>query len=437
MYQQRLNYPVLAKSIERGYVTTILGPRRVGKSYFVKNYIRQYPHRKWIFLNMDNLAERNRVKNLQLPAMIIEAAKQHIGVGEKIWVVIDEAQKCPELFEQIKIIYDEYKDQDKIKFIITGSAVLSLHQLSAESLAGRIELHHLQEFNLRESVLLHENKIPINSLFDLLNDELHETQLIDYLHHLLPFRKVLEQMLTEQLLWGGFPELLMTTTVSEKLTYLNNYLQTYLEKDVRAIETITDLNLYRNLLDILAEQAGSIRDEQRITSALGCTRDTLKKYRGYVEATLLYIDVYPYIGTTLKRLVKSPKGYLLNNGLVALLTGILDLNVLLKTGLIGHRLENWFLNELNTWIARTPLPQQINYWRTSTGIEVDFVVIKKPHVFPFEITYSTEIQAKKVRNLQAFLQNEPKASWGYYLYRGDFAIDHDKKILFLPCWAVA
>jgi len=436
MYKQRMNHCVIENSIETKYITALLGPRRVGKSYFLDNYAKHHPERKWVFLNMDQMEQRKRVSDMQLASMISESAKQQINGKEKIWVVVDEVQKCPDIFDQIKIMYDENKDKNNIKFILTGSAVLSLHQFSAESLAGRIELHHLQAFNLREATLTKENSVPMDSILDLLTKEENSNLISEHIAHLKPFKPELEKELSQLLIWGGFPELLAITTTQEKISYLNNYLQTYLEKDVRAIETITDLNLYRNMLDVLAEQTGSVRDDQRIIEALGCTRDTLKKYRGYVEATLLFMEVYPFINSALKRLVKSPKGYLLNNGLVSLLTGLWDLDVLQKSGLIGHRLENWFLNELNTWISRSPLRQHINYWRTSSGTEVDFVVTRKPHILPFEITYGRTIDNKKIRNLKTFMQIEPKAPWGYYIYRGDFAIDEKKKIMFIPCWAV-
>jgi len=427
----RINYKTIEKSISSDYVTAILGPRRVGKTYFIKNYMQRHPSYRWVFLNMDNIEERRRIEASQLAIMISEQARQHIGTGEKLWVVIDEAQKCPALFEQIKILHDQFKG--KIKFIITGSAVLSLHQLGAESLAGRIELHHFYEFTLRETALFEEKNIPLISLFD----ELTNTEkLSSIIYQLAPYKPLLEKQLEQQLIWGAFPEILTMSSNEEKIIYLNNYLQTYLEKDIRAVATITDINLYRNLLDILAEQTGSIRDDQRIIQALGCTRDTLKKYRGYVEATLLFMEIYPYIGSSLKRLVKSPKSYLLSNGLISILTGLLDASILQKTGLIGHRLENWFLKELNVWSARSLLPQKINYWQTSSGTEVDFIITKKPLVFPFEITYSQHLERKKINNLKTFLREEPKAEWGYYIYRGEFSIDKENRIIFIPCWAI-
>lgn len=431
---RRINQDYIEQSFLRPCITAILGPRRVGKTYFLQHYAERHPDTRWVFLNMDEMDQRERVQAGELRELINETAKTILGEGEKHWVVIDEAQKCPAIFDQVKVLYDQFKNKGTIKFILTGSAVLSLHQFSAESLAGRVELHHLHAFTLRESASYHHPDLPTDTPLEWLDDP---AELMKAVSHLAPFKPELERQLVHQLVWGGFPELLPLATSEEKVIYLKNYLQTYLEKDVRSIETITDLNLYRHLMEIIAEQAGSVRYDERIVEVLKCQRDTLKKYRGYLEATLLFQELYPYIDSSLRRLVKSPKGYLLSNGLISLLTGLMDMNVLEKSGLIGHRLENWFLNELNVLMARTTLPARIHYWRTSAGAEVDFVWVEKPYVYPIEITYSDKPRDKKIRNLTTFMALTPNTRWGYYVYTGAFDIDHKKKIVFLPCWAIA
>ncbi len=436
MYTDRVNRKSIESSFRRSFITAILGPRRVGKTLFVRHYAEQHSDLTWVFLNMDDLFQRERVEKGELQALISEGAKRPVGEGNIIWVMIDEAQKCPQVFDSVKILYDQYKDQQKIKFILTGSAVLSLHQLSAETLAGRIEIYHLQEFSLRESALCIEPKISRLSLLDLLEDENPPDRIDAIIHELKPHKPLLERALQDYLLWGGLPEVRNCREDNEKITYLNNYIQTYLEKDVRAIETVTNLPLYRNLMGIVAEQTGSVREDKSIVDALGCTRDTLKKYRGYLGATLLYQDIYPYIGSSLRRFVKSPKGYLMNNGLVSVLTGFVQLELLLKSGLIGHRLENWFFNELRVWLERNPMRSEIYFWRLETGVEVDFIVQRKPWIYPFEVTYNKTTDMKKLRNLCKFLANEPKAKWGYYVYRGEFAIDYDRRVCFIPAWAV-
>lgn len=440
MYIYRVNESVIHRSFDGAFVTALLGQRRVGKSTLVAHYAEQRRSECWVFLNMDNREERQKVENSQLKAIIQEAAQQQIGIGRKIWVAIDEAQKCPALFDQIKLLYDEYKDCAVIKFILTGSGFLSLHQLSAESLAGRIELYHLRDFSLKESCVFKKMMLPDGSLLDaisrLCDAKNAHNEIKSYVEACAPFRVRIEESLSEQIIYGGLPEVLQMGDIDARRNYLRNYLQTYLEKDIRSITTIADLNLYQKLMEIVAEQTGSIRQDREMIEALGCSRDTLKKYRGFLCATLVYRELYPFIGKALKRIVKSPKAYLLNNGLISYLTGIDDLNVLQKSGLIGHRFENWFLKELQIWLDRDMKRSEIYYWRTSGKMEVDFVVDKKPHVIPFEVTYSNRIQDKKVKNLVNFMQEEPKAKYGFYIYMGDFSFDIENNIFFIPAWAV-
>ncbi len=298
-------------------------------------------------------------------------------------------------------------------------------------------------FSLLEMTLLDKPQLPRSSLLDCLNESSFEEKLQHCINEKRPFKKILNENLENYLLWGGLPEVLSMKEDNplklkeEKLIYLHNYLQTYLEKDVRAVEQITNMTLYRNLLDLLAEHTGSLRDEGKFIAALGCSRETLKKYRSLIEATFLYQEIFPYLGKTLKRLVKSPKAYLLDNGLISLLTGLSDLSVLEKTGLIGHRLENWFLNELNVWGARSASPQKVFFWQTTAQAEVDFIVLRKPKIYPFEVTYQSEINRTKLRNLLSFLAEEPEAPWGFYVYRGEFQVDRNHRVIFLPCWAIA
>lgn len=387
---------------------------------------------------MDIRAERLRVEADELQLMIEERALQKINPDHPLAVVIDEAQKCPALFEQIKVIYDRFKGRRAIKFILTGSGTLSLHQMASESLAGRIELHPLREFGLRETAALMRSQSSPSflSVFEKIIDETGYLNIKKCIGELLPWRKVLSDAMTIQLLWGGLPEVLQSAEKHERLLYLSNYLQTYLEKDVRDIATITDLNLYQKLMTVIAEQTGSIREDGNIIQALGCSRDTLKKYRGFLEATLVYREVYPFMGSSLRRLVKSPKGYLNNNGLVSYLTGVHEIRILHSTGTIGHRFENWLLKELQICLDRAYEKNEIYFWRTSGGMEVDFVLKCGQKVIPIEVTFSDKPDGKKIKNLASFLDDEKRAKFGLYVYNGELGFDKEKKIILLPAWAV-
>ncbi len=343
MYILRENEKDFFESFEEKFISAVLGPRRVGKTTLVEHYIDLHPERKWVQFNMDKRIEQQRIANGELLVMIEESALQKVGQQEKLWVVIDEAQKCPELFDQVKLLYDEFKGKKKIKFILTGSAHLNLHQLAAETLAGRVDLLRLREFNLREMAQLFNKEITLEreTAFHLIFNSKNIESILELYSTLRPFHKVLSMALDQQLVWGGLPEVLEIESEKGRLKYLSNYLQTYLEKDIREISTVSDLALYENLMKVMAEQSGSIRDDQKVINALRCSRNTMIKYQGFLMATWQYVEIEPYIGNTLKRLVKSSKGYLRNNGLISYFTGIKDLSILNQTGLIGHRFENW------------------------------------------------------------------------------------------------
>lgn len=439
MYITRVNQQTIFHSFEKPHISALLGSRRVGKSTLTQHYANQYPERSWVFLNMDHMEQRLRVEKGELRQLIQESLHRTLDSAEnKIWVLIDEVQKCPALFEQIKTLYDEYKDKNKIKFILTGSGFLELHRLSAESLAGRIEIYYLREFTLKEAISTKtqiQSEIDKSTLFDYAFDNWNFKELQTAVNLRTPLQKVAEYVLKESLIWGGLPEVLeLGENNQDRKLYLGNYLQTYLERDVRSISTITDLHLYQKLLEIIAEQTGSVRQDKKITDALGCTRDTLKKYRGFLLSTLVYKEIFPFINNSIKRIVKSPKGYLLNNGLISYLTGLIDLTLLEKTGIIGHRFENWLLNELQVWLDRDSSRHEIYYWRTSANNEVDFVVQRKPDIFPIEVTFSTQIQKRKMNNLRMFLKNTPQAPRGYYVYMGPLAYNPEERICFLPAY---
>ena len=441
-YIIRANETFLFTSFERSFISVLLGPRRVGKTTLLEYYMSLNPDKKWVRFNMDVLSQRTRVAQEELELMIEQAALQKIGGPQKLWVFIDEAQKCPELFDQVKLLYDAHKGKNHIKFLLTGSAHLNLHKLTAESLAGRVELLNLREFNLREITLLEHNNLnmPPDHILDLIMNSKLGTKdaslvsLEENFQQIRPFQKLLEASLEQQLIWGGLPEAIEEPSDQARLKYLGDYLQTYLEKDIRAIDTIGDLNLYQNLMKISAEQTGSVRDEKKISEALHCSPATVHKYRNYLLATLQYVELFPFIASSIKRLVKSPKGYLTNNGLVSYLTGIHDFSILKTSGLIGHRFENWFLNEILTWLDTKSERHHVEFWRTPWGTEVDFVITLGKHILPFEVTYSAQIEVKKFNNLKSFLKDTPQAEFGIFCYRGPLQYDAENRILFLPAW---
>ena len=107
---------------------------------------------------------------------------------------------------------------------------------------------------------------------------------------------------------------------------------------------------------------------------------------------------------------------------------------LTTTGMVGHRFENWFLNEVKTWLDAQVERHEAYFWRTAAGAEVDFVITLGRRVVPFEITYASRVEVKKFNNLKAFMRDTPQASIGVFCYMGPLSFDEKDRILFLPAW---
>lgn len=436
-YIERISESAIFQSFESPMVTAVIGARRVGKSTMVTHYTQSHPERCWVFFNLDYRSQRVDIRDEKLTQMIEEAAEKKIGAEQKVWVVIDEAQKCEEVFDQLKILYDKFKGQDKIKFILTGSGQLSLRQHCAETLAGRIELYDLREFNLHEATIIKrpDMQLPKHSIISAIVAQETPEKIERLVDDIAPLRKVYEQAMKDELVWGGLPECLEKKTNNERITYLRNYIDTYFEKDIRILATITDLDLYQRLMKISAEQTGSVRDDRKVLEALGCSRDTLKKYRVYLHATMMYQEIYPFIGNTVKRTIKSPKGYLINNGLISYFSGIYNIAALESSGQIGHRFENFVLKQLQTRFDQSPKESRIYYYYTHGGFEVDFVIDHAPNVFALEVTYGKNPKRSKQKHLRQFL-SEQRATAGLYIYNGPFKFDSENNIYYLPAWAL-
>ena len=437
-YLQRVSEASIYRSFESMMITAVIGARRVGKTTLVEEFARLHPEYKWVFFNLDHRSQRIDIQSEKLVQMIEETAEIKLGGEEKIWVVIDEAQKGKEVFEQVKILYDKYKGTDKVKFILTGSGQLTLRQHCAESLAGRIEIYDLREFSLHEAALVQrpDLSLPQHSVLSAIFAGKEPTYIEQLIAEVAPRRKIYKEALKEELIWGGLPECLEKENKETRVTYLRNYIDTYFEKDIRMLSTISDLDLYQRLMKITSEQTGSVRDDQKILEALSCSRDTLKKYRGYLHATMMYQEIHPFIANTMKRVVKSPKGYLMNNGLISYFSGIYDVSVLENTGLIGHRFENLVLKQLQINLDQDPRESKLYYYHTHGGFEVDFIVDKAPYIFPIEVTYGKKPKRKKQKNLRQFMQDNKNIKYGIYAYNGDFNFDSIDKIIYLPAWAL-
>ena len=244
--------------------------------------------------------------------------------------------------------------------------------------------------------------------------------------------KNIQSKIKEIIEYGSLPEVLEEKNIEFKQRYLVNYKDTYLEKDIRGTVNIGDLTSYSNLLTLLASQSGSLIVKKELKEKTGIAFDTLNRYLSILKGSYILLELEPYIFSASKRLVKSSKSYFFDNGILALLTGFLSFDQLISTGLIGSRFENVVINELIKCIAPYYPFVEFYFWRSSGGKEIDFIIDFKEKIIPVEIKWTNNAKNIKTSSLTGFLKDYKKAKYGIVVYNGDFLIDKEKKIIFLP-----
>jgi predicted AAA+ superfamily ATPase len=263
-------------------------------------------------------------------------------------VIIDEIQYAPSLFRDLKVRVDENRSV-KGRWVLTGSQQFVLMQHASESLAGRIRILNLGTLSATE----------LNSTNLLTNKR--------------------------DLLWkGGFPELWAENLDPKE--FFDDYIQTYLERDLRQILNVTNLRDFRRFLSMLAIRTGQLLNHSEISKEVGVAVNTIKAWVSALETSGIIILLPPYYNNLGKRLIKAPKLYFSDNGLIASLLNIASLEALENSIYLGNIWENLVFSEYlkEGFIAGN----DIFFFRESNGNEIDFIIEKEDEVNLVEAKHS-------------------------------------------------
>ena len=323
----------LLESLSYFPVVGIIGPRQVGKTTLSK-YISKIIEKESIYVDLEN--PRDIVK-LTDPVIFFEN-----NINKCI--ILDEIQLMPELFSILRSMVD--MKREPARFIILGSASPKLIRSSSESLAGRIAYEELTPFNILE----------VQS---------------DIFNHWFS---------------GGFPNAFLSPNNSIRHKWLNNFIQTYVERDLPMLGLNINRNTIRKLWVMLAHMHGNVINMSNIAKSLELSSTTIKKYLSFLEGAFLIRLLYPYSSNTKKRLVKSPKIYIRDTGILHFLLSIPDFNSLESTPIIGASWEGYAIEQI---IQRLHTDTQYYFYRTQDGSECDMIITKstKP-IMSIEIKYT-------------------------------------------------
>ncbi len=297
----------------------------------------------FIYLDLENPTDRNK---LQDPMLFFSANRSRT-------ICLDEVQRVPEIFSVLRSVIDQSGKAGQ--FIVLGSASPQLLRQTSESLAGRIVYHSLTPFTLPE--LYRENQFSLDRLW----------------------------------VRGGYPRSYLAPDDDFSFRWRQSFLQTFLERDLHSFGFNLPPETVRRFLILCAHNTGQLINFSQMANALNLSHNTIRKYTDLMVHTYLLRILRPYSTNIKKRLVKNPKIYLRDSGLLLTLLGIQDFNSLLGHPVLGGSWETFalenILNTLQDWEAY--------FYRTSNGAEIDLLLIKGSRRIAVEFKSSTTPKVSK------------------------------------------
>ena len=357
----------------RGFPAAVLtGPRRAGKTALLRH---AFPGAQYVLLEDPDVQARVRSD----PRGFLDELRPP--------VLFDEIQNAPELFDYIRARIDG-KPRKMGQWLFTGSQEAPLMRGVSESMAGRAAILQLLPFSLAETDRV-------------------------------------------SLLAGGYPEVLARP--AGRGLWFASYIQTYLERDVRSLRQVGDLISFQSFLRALAARTGQLLNLTDISRDLGVAVNTAKAWLSVLEATFQVIVLRPYHANVGKRLVKTPKVYFTDTGMLCYLAGLKDPDHAAAGPLGGAIFETAVLLEIVKVLVNRGEEPQIHFWRTSVGVEVDLVVEAGGKLIPIEVKLSATPRPAMASGIRAFQEDlGEKAGPGFVIHPGDVRLPLAPKVVALP-----
>ena len=359
------NATATLKRFIKGFpIVGIVGPRQSGKSTLAKSVFKDKP-----YISLEDIDQLEFIKS---------DTRRFLEQYSK-GAVISEVQKYPEFFSYLQTHVD--KENKMGAFVLTGSQQFNLIEKITQSLAGRIGLVTLLPFSFSE------------------------------------ISKTLKSAkLDNVLLKGSYPPLF-----DRKLRlsdWLSSYVQSYLERDVRQIINIKNMSAFQRFLKLCANRNGQILDLQNLCNECGITHNTARAWISVLEASFICFLLPPYFKNFNKRVVKRPKLYFYDSGLLCWLLGIRNAKQLAYHEMRGSIFEAWVISEFYKEFYAQGKNPPLYFWRDNSGTEIDLLVDQGDKIIPIEIKSSHTMQNTFLKNLRLWKKYTGKLSKKAYLIYG-------------------
>ena len=364
----------------RQAAVALIGPRQVGKTTLARQIAEADDN---VYLDLETSTDRIRLAD---PLLFLQRYADRL-------VIIDEVHRAPELFRELRGLIDEGRRSGKRngRFLILGSASMNLLRQSSESLAGRIAYVALHPFNVIEAA---------------------------------PDDEALRR------LWlrGGFPESFLAANDADSLAYRLNFIATYLERDIpqfspQRIPAATLERMWR----MLAHAQGSLLNASALAASLSISAPMVTRYVDLLADLLLVRRLVPFIANTRKRLVKSPKVYVRDSGLVHALLGVQDDLALAGHPVMGASWEGFVIENL---LAVAPPRTLASFYRTAAGAEIDLVLELPGRTAPWAIEIKHSLAPRPTRGFHHALEDvRPEKAFVVYAGTESYPLSREVEVI--------
>lgn len=355
----------------------VVGPRQSGKTTLVRM---AFPDKAYVSL-----------ENPDTRRFAIEDPRGFIA-GYPDGAILDEIQRTPDIFSYLQQVLDENKG--KGRFIITGSNNFLLQENISQSLAGRVGYLYLLPLSINE---LPKHKLSVN----------------------------------EQIHKGFYPAMYEQEGQTDVSKYYQNYIRTYIERDVRLIRNVTDLYTFERFLRLCAGRTGQLLNMNSLAVETGVDNKTIGAWLSVLEASFVVFRLQPYHKNYNKRIVKMPKLYFYDTGVASALLGIENPDQLALHPFRGGLFENMIIVDFLKSRYNKGKPNNLYFWRDSLGTEIDLLVEKANSLLPIEIKSGQTITDDYFKSMSAWLRISGMEK-GWVIYAGDEKQVRSNGITVLP-----
>lgn len=379
IYKERNIHAKCRKLLEWFPVVVILGARQVGKTSLAKQLGKQ-----WTYLDLEQPADLDR----------LSYDPNFFFTENPDSVILDETQEYPAIFKILRGVIDSNRDK-KGRFIITGSSSPSLISEVSETLASRVAIVELGTLKCNEFY-----DLPLSPFYSLFESDLTKNLPIE---GTAPLSR--EQI---QRLWfyGGYPEPLTTDDAEQHSFWMDNYRNTYLNRDVAKLFPKLDRQSYRRFLTMLCKLSGTIINKSQVGRAVEASESSIRDYIEIANGTYIWRVLNSYEKSVAKSITKMPKGYIRDAGLLHYLLGIHNLENLKSDPIIGASFEGFVCEELVKGLEALNITNwNVHYFRTRGGAEIDIIIDGPFGVLPIEIKYGSTVKRSSLKSLISFVKD--------------------------------